>query len=340
MHYKHIAADCHLDKGQKSVRADPVADNDAAVAAGLAAEHRAFHPRPGMPSDVSETDCEGHTLLGAEYNAPLLGKIVLLGDGTVDHCRKRGLREPRTYVLGRGVEDACASVIYQAETPTFAPAQIWDPIHGYDPAVARITLEDHGHRSPQCLPAKATLILHEEVSTSGHTEIDRTLYGSFTTMLPRPSPPPPRATCPFFVKPAQSAERAARRCEVGAYFVEDDAPGLGKLVELQEWVDETCRHPPPLGRRLYAMYYGKVDACGSITYGEEAVAGFGRPIAASPGLGYGYGLQMIDHRFRKRSAQCADKPALVELVERVYQGGMPSPGVALERHFYSPRVEK
>jgi len=112
------------------------------LAAGLAAEHRAFHTRPGMPSDVSETDCEGHTLLGAEYNAPLFGKIVLLGDGTVDHCRRRGLREPRTYVLGRGVEDACASVIYQAETPTFAPAQDLGPDPWLRPAVARITLED------------------------------------------------------------------------------------------------------------------------------------------------------------------------------------------------------
>lgn len=140
--------------------------------------------------------------------------------------------------------------------------------------------------------------------------------------------------CAFFDQPGQAADREPGQCEVGSYFLEDDGP-YGKLVQLEDWTEGPCDapHGVPIGRRLYPLGAGKVDACGTITYGEP---GEGQTWSLFSRFGaLVFGVEMRDHRFRKRSPRCPAPPALIEVLEKVYRGSVRDT-LILARHFYAP----
>jgi hypothetical protein len=197
------------------------------------------------------------------------------------------------------------------------------------------------------------MILHERARVSGQPDFERTAYASETDPLAMASPPEQMPRCRFFSRPEASAAQPIRPCEAGTYFVEDDTPAFGKLVELGDWVDASCKEleSVPLGPRLYKLgkAYGfgapTVDECGTVTYGGAGTE-LGSPLEHGPLrlVLLGYDLVMRDHRFRKRSPGCPAPTSLVELHERVYSldGSLPLERTSplLERRFFAPRVER
>ena len=302
-----------------------------------------FHDR-GARWDGRESSCEVFTRL-TELTAPILGKVVRLDDVAQGTCTSLGIG-PRTFALGRGTEDDCGSVVYEGtvSTPRFSAAD--DPIHGHDSASVQMRLEDHRARSPRCPRQEASMVLREEATINGRSVAHSLRYTTKASSMPRPSPLAPAAICPFFREPDQPAAREPSVCEVGTYFLEDDAPQFGKLVELRDWVDLGC--PPastasatPLGARLYPLGRGTPDNCNSVHY-EAAISPSPFFVGYPSGLRWTYVLAMIDHRKRMTSAECPPPSAPVELEERlVYRVFVkrPEEETILDRRFFAPRED-
>ncbi len=295
-----------------------------------------FYGRPNISLDSEETHCEVFSRL-TEFNTVIFGKMVGLQDATYGKCPPSRLN-PRFYALGRGVEDACGTVVYRGEISAPLLSQMPDPIYGSDSQIARLTVEDHRGRSRQCGKPEAPLILREEAMESGEVKVSRTRYASRVTSMAHPAAPPPELPrCLFFTQPGQRPDREAEPCEIGTYFLEDDGP-IGKVVELTDWVDGSCAQPVgvALGRRLYPLGIGKIDACGSITYGKPGAELQSLFNEGPPSQSRVYDLDMIDHRFRERSAHCPDPLAVVELIESVHPTSIDEPPV-ITRRFYAPQ---
>ena len=272
-----------------------------------------------------------------ESNATWLGRTAMLLDGDDGICPFHPMNQ-RSYALGFGHPDECGSVTYEGALtePVISTAPSFRDASAHTRS-SQLVLVDHAQRASRCPRAEATLVLHERASVDGQLVLSRTLYGPSgpPPVMPRPRRIDPPPQCPFFTEAGAPPDREAETCEVGVYFREDGwgvgQPG-GKYVELEDWVDGSCEKPPAsvTGKRLYALEWSGVDACGSVTYRGALM-----PMTA---WSCGYVLEMLDHRSRKKSDECKPPPARVELVETVRDGPMQHTCLPTRR-FYAPRVD-